>query len=133
MSRGASKQVGPRDNEFREAILRSRGIIIEGTTYSLAEPFAHFGTQHTAETNYKALPELRNLRVWLKDHDSLFKEIAEEYHYIVQNNLCEAEFVTYGKEKLFKNKPRCFEIPEDRKWRTKRIIELMAKPSPRER
>lgn len=52
---------------------------------------------------------------------------------MVQNNLCEAEFATYGKEKLCKNEPRRFEIPEDRKWRTERMIELVAKPSPRER
>ena len=126
-------QVRPRDNEFREAVLRSRGVVIEGTTYSLAEPFAHFGTQHTAAANCRSLRELGNLRVWLKDNDSLFEEISEEYHSMVQNNLCEAEFATYGKEKLFKNEPRRFEIPEDRKWRTERMIELVAKPSPRER
>ena len=99
-------QVGARDNEFREAVLRSRGIVIEGTTYSLAEPFAHFGTQHTAAANCRSLRELGNLRVWLKDNDSLFEEISEEYDCMVQNNLFEAEFATYGKEKLSKNEPR---------------------------
>jgi hypothetical protein len=133
ISQRSSKQVTPRDADFRDGVLEPRGIVIDGTAFSLPDPFVHFGTQHTPETKYKDLPGLENLHIWLENDSSLLQEISEEYHCMVQNNLCEAEFATYGKEKLFKGEPRRLEISEDRQWRTERMIELVAKPSSREK
>jgi hypothetical protein len=133
ISRRSSKQVTPRDVDFRDEVLEPRGIVIDGSTFSLPDPFAHFGTQHTYKTRYRELAGLEGLHIWLEGDSSMFQEISEEYHCMVQNNLCEAEFATYGKEKLFKGEPRRLEIPEVRQWRTERMIELVAKPSSREK
>jgi hypothetical protein len=110
-------------------VLESRGIIIKGNTISLPDPFMHFASGHTTETNYKELPGLENLHIWLETDPDFLQELSEEYHCMVQNNLCEAEFATLTKEKLLKAEPRRLKIPEDRKWRTERMIELVAKPS----
>ena len=54
------------------------------------------------DSNYKELPELKNLNVWLETSPGFLQEISEEYYCMVSNNLCEAEFATFGKEKLFR-------------------------------
>ena len=43
--------------------------------------------------------------------------------------MCEAEFTSFGRERLLKGEPRTRQLPEDRKYRPERMIELVAKPS----
>ena len=133
LTRRSKRSATPRDVGFREDVLESRGIIIKGNTFSLPDPFVHFASQRSVDSNYKELPGLENLNVWLENSPGFLQEISEEYHCMVRNNLCEAEFATFGMEKLFKGEPRHITIPEDRKWRTERMIELVAKPSSREK
>jgi hypothetical protein len=133
VTRRSRKYAAPRDASFREEVLESRGIIIKGNTLSLPDPFVHFASGRTTETNYKELPGLENLHIWLQTDPDFLKEISEEYSCMVQNSLCEAEFATFGKERLLKAEPRRFTIPEDRRWRTERMIDLVAKPSSREK
>jgi hypothetical protein len=129
---GAEIPLHPRNANFREEVLKSRGIIIKGNTLSLPDPYIHFATGRTAETSYRELPGFENLQVWLETDTEFLQGVSEEYPCMVHNSLCEAEFATFANEQLLKSEPRRFTIPEDRRWRTERMIELVAKPSSRE-
>jgi hypothetical protein len=85
VTRRSRKYAAPRDASFREEVLESRGIIIKGNTLSLPDPFVHFASGRTTETNYKELPGLENLHIWLQTDPDFLKEISEEYSCMVQN------------------------------------------------
>lgn len=133
ISRRSKATITPRDPDFREDVLEPRGIVIKGDTISLPDPYKHFASDRTSDTNYKELQGLESVGIWLEKDDTTVYEISEEYHCMAQNNLCEAEFATFGKEKILKGEPRRFKVPEDGLWRTERMIEPVAKPSARER
>jgi hypothetical protein len=69
------------------------------------------------------------VNIWLTLDHSTLQEIAEEYSCMSKWKLCEAEFATLAKEKLFKGESRRLAIPGDRQWRAERLVELFAKPS----
>jgi len=75
------------------------------------------------------LEGLENLNIWLETDSDFLRETAAQYDCMTADGMCEAEFATFGKERLLKGEPRIRELPEDRKYRPERMIDLVAKPS----
>ena len=119
---------GPKSVDFRETVLEPRGITINSDTQSLLDSYSHFASNRTAETKYKELEGLENLNIWLETDSDFLRETAAQYDCMTADGMCEAEFATFGKERLLKGEPRIRELPEDRKYRPERMIELVAKP-----
>jgi hypothetical protein len=121
-------KVAPRNVDFRDYVLEPRGITIKADTKIRPDPWAHFANDRTAETKYKELKGLENLNIWLETDSDFLRETADEYNCMVRNRMCEAEFASFGKERLLKGEPRHHKFPKDRKYRLQRMIELVTKP-----
>lgn len=130
-----TRKPSPTDSTFRSNVLEPRGILINDDQPS-QDVFRHFKTQPPPDDpikHYKGLERAEASSVWLDitDDDAL-KAIIEEYLFMKMYSLCEAEFATYGKETFLKADPRPFNST-GRPWVTTRMVELVAKPSPRMR
>jgi hypothetical protein len=121
--------LSPKDVDFRERILEPRGITINSDSLSLPEPYTHFASGRTAETKYKELEGFKDLSIWLETDSEFLRKTAAEYDCMTSDSMCEAEFASLAKERLLKGEPRTRQLPEDRKYRPERMIELVAKPS----
>jgi hypothetical protein len=124
--------VGPHDNtHFREYILEPRGITIDADTLAFIDPdpYNHFASGRTAETKYNELEGFEGLNIWLEADSEFLRETAAEYNCMTVDNMCEAEFASFGRERLLKGERRNIQIPEDRKYRPERMLELVAKPN----
>lgn len=98
--------IAPRDTNFRECILEPRGITINSDTRSELDPYTHIASGRTAETKYKELEGFKDLSIWLETNSEFLHETAAEYDYMTFDNMCEAEFASFGKERLLKGEPR---------------------------
>lgn len=68
--------------------------------------------------------------VWLEDSEDVIESITREYSCIEREGLCEAEFASYAKETIFRTDPRALSLAKSKRcWRTKRMVELVAKPN----
>ena len=83
----------------------------------------------TAETEYKELEGFKDLSIWLETDSEFLRETAAEYDCMTSDSMCEAESASLAKERLLKGEPRTRQLPEDRKYRPERMIDLVAKPS----
>ncbi|KAG6986566.1 hypothetical protein G7Y79_00077g099580 [Physcia stellaris] len=57
-------------------------------------------------------------------------EVTQEYECMIEGEMCEAEFASYAREKLFLRDPRApgRDYQDLRVWKTDRMLELVAKP-----
>jgi hypothetical protein len=120
----------PRDPSFRHLVLQPRGINIDARARSVPGPYKYFGVHEgQEEVDYRSIPGLEGVSIWLNTGDGFVDRVKTEYSCMTQLNLCEAEFASFAKEHLMKREPRLMgEFPEDRRWRTERMLELVAKP-----
>ena len=117
LSKRTKLTVGPHDNDFRECILEPRGITIDSNNRLLLPyPYPHFASGRTAETKYKEMEGFEDLNIWLETDTPFLSETAAEYECMRIHEMCEAEFASFGKERLLKGEPRNHKIPEDRKF-----------------
>jgi hypothetical protein len=120
-----------KDLDFRPKVLLPRGVTIS-LAHELSDPFAHFGTERPANgaAGYRELAHGCHTEVWLSTDEKLVGDVVREYEYMRCEQLCEAEFSAYAQSTLFRRDPRFSRYQEAREWRTERMIQLVAKPTP---
>jgi hypothetical protein len=125
------KAPSPRDPAFRQEVLGARGIKVDSTSWSVPGPYTYFEVHEDMEDfDYWSMPELEGVSIWLDTRDEFLVRIEREYDCMTQRGLCEAEFASYAKENLLIQQPRYVKLPEDRRWRAERMLELVVKPEP---
>ena len=125
------REASPYDRDFCERILKPRGItIVEKRDISVWD---HFQTKEPDQDRISFYRDKgsKHSAVWLNADSDFLQEVANEYHCMVEGNMCEAEFASYAKETLFLRDPRVSyrEFSDLRAWKTDRMLELVAKPN----
>ncbi|KAF8847389.1 hypothetical protein BDZ45DRAFT_607536 [Acephala macrosclerotiorum] len=110
---------------FRDTILLPRRISIDKTPLS-RPAFQHFRT--SPPTRYQDIPGLTSTTVFLEGNDRFKMNIVDQYKEMKDWGLCEAEYAQYAMEHLLKSEVRDPDAAPSRAWRTKRMIQLVAKP-----
>ncbi|KAM0798185.1 hypothetical protein BDR22DRAFT_823535 [Usnea florida] len=122
-----SKKIGPKHVEFRDLILRPRGITIKREDSVRVE--AHFEVDKpdgVRSTWYVMKRKAASSPLWLDIEKSTIDEIMKVYAFYIKEHLVEAEFATYSKEVFFKMDPNVI-TTKTKEWRSRRMIELVAK------
>ena len=122
-----SKKLGPKHVEFRDLILRPRGITIKREDSVRVE--AHFEVDKpdgVRSTWYVIKRKAASSPLWLDIEKSTIDEIMKVYASYIKEHLVEAEFATYSKDVFFKMDPNAI-TTKTREWRSRRMIELVAK------
>jgi len=98
---GETKKTRLRDSDFRRKVLLPRGVAFPSTR-EFSDAFAHFETQrpHNGVDGYREISRGCHTAVWLSTDKCLVSDVAREYQYMRNEQLCEAEFATYAKEML---------------------------------
>ncbi|KAK0621066.1 hypothetical protein DIS24_g11484 [Lasiodiplodia hormozganensis] len=116
-----------RSPRFPELVLQPRRIDIDKTKRTNPSAFAHFRTSD-APSDYRQLPGLAQVDVWVEDDTHRFEEIAEEYREMRLQGLCEAEFATFGKDCFFRGQRRAVRVAEDSLLRAERMVQPVSLP-----
>ena len=127
------RKASPYDKDFRQQILKPRGIVIvEKRNISVWD---HFQTKEPDQDRISFYKDKgsKHSDIWLKSDDCFLKEVLHEYICMVDGKMCEAEFATYAKETLFRRDKRMLsrDFSDLRAWKTDRMLELVAKPNER--
>lgn len=113
---------------FRDLILVPRRICIDPDQLSRSA-FQHFQT--TKPDRYQEIEGLESTTVFLEGEDVFKSNIVDQYKEMKEWGLCEAEYAQYAMEHLLKSETRVPHATPSRAWRTKRMIQLVAKPERR--
>ena len=130
-SSAKTRRASPYDKDFGEQILEPRGITI---FESRDRPvWDHFRTEEPDQDRISFYRDegSKHSAVWLNADRGFLKEVANEYYCMVEGDMCEAEFASYAKEKLFRRDLRVShrEFSDLRAWKTDHMLELVAKPN----
>ena len=122
-------EASPDDEDFGEQVLEPRGISIVGA-YDISV-WDHFCTEEPDRDRISFYRDKgsKHSAVWLNADRAFCEEVANEYHCMLEANMCEAEFASYAKEVLFHRDQRVSyrEFGDLRGWKTDRMLELDAK------
>ena len=126
------RKASPSDKDFYEQILKPCGIIID-EEHENVTVWEHFKTEKPGQDHisfYKKKASEHSV-VWLDADEDFLKDVANEYRCMTEGHMCEAEFASYAKEKLFLRDPRVsyHNFSDLRVWKTDRMLELVAKPN----
>lgn len=66
--------------------------------------------------------------VWIENDECTVAEIVRDYQVMCRRGLCEEEFASYAKETLLKRDRLLDDSIGRGKWRTRRTLQLVAKP-----
>ncbi|EEU34837.1 uncharacterized protein NECHADRAFT_88424 [Fusarium vanettenii 77-13-4] len=127
----ATRSISPRNAKFAKLVLEPRGILINDTNSIVPNAFSHFGTEQPEgdeAIDYKMVPGLSGVNIWITLDDDAIKDITNEYKEMRGQNLCEEEFATLAKELFLHGERRSRSVSQDRQWRAERMLQLVCPP-----
>lgn len=123
------RRLTPYDEDFDDQILGPRSIqkvvassIICSAHFRVPEPE---GNRKEYYTQKRRAPDTQ---IWLEPSNDFVAEVAMVYDAMEREGLVEAEFASYAKEFILKFDPQAMNPAAPRGWRTRRMIEFVAKP-----
>lgn len=122
-----SMRTNVRSPRFPEIVLQPRRIDIDKTKRTNPSAFAHFRTSD-APSDYRQLPGLAQIDVWVEDDTHGFEGIVEEYREMRLQGLCKAEFATFGKDCFFRGQRWAVRVAEDSLLRAERMVQPVSLP-----
>ena len=119
---------------WRQNVLVPRGIeIVDDQGYDLAlDHFSYFGTDEKQCREWirrRLESEKDEDTVFLRGGDGFNTKIARQYTEITARNLCEEEFGTFAKTKLFTTPDFLPIEPKEKTWKAQRMIQLYTQPN----
>lgn len=126
-----AKALSPDDNDFREQVIDSRGIMMQ--IGSVVPAHEHFKVEK-AEGDRASLKRKRaaaHCTIWLEARDGFIQEVAHQFLCLVHHNMYEMEYASYATETIFRQEP--LKVPhayrlDQRDWKAERMLKIVTKP-----
>jgi len=123
------KLASPYDSDFQQKVLDPRSIrrvmatcVRSSAHFAVGEPTGNRAEYYTQKRKAPESP------IWLEPSDAFVTQFILVYTAMQREAVVEAEYATYAKETILKTDPQTLDPAAPRAWRTRRMIEMVAKP-----